>query len=61
MKPLINYFSQSIAELRQVVWPTRQMVIQYTAVILVSVAVAMLLVASLDYGLGLIVDRFIIK
>ncbi len=55
------YFQGSYNELRQVVWPTRREVIQYTAIIIVSVAVTTLIIAILDYGLTLLVNHYLIK
>lgn len=60
IRPVVSYIQDSIEELRHVAWPTRREVIRYTATIIVSVAIAMLIVAVLDYLLGLAVDRFII-
>jgi preprotein translocase subunit SecE len=39
-----------VAELRKVIWPTRQELITYTTVALVFVIVMVAIVTSLDYG-----------
>ncbi|MFG2818774.1 preprotein translocase subunit SecE [Kitasatospora sp. NPDC048365] len=44
------FYRQIIAELRKVVWPTRNELMQYTTVVVVFVIVMMLLVAGLDWG-----------
>lgn len=44
------FYRQIIAELRKVVWPSRNDLIQYTSVVVVFVVTIMALVASLDYG-----------
>ncbi len=44
------FYRQIIAELRKVVWPTRNELLQYTSVVVVFVVVIMAVVASLDYG-----------
>jgi preprotein translocase subunit SecE len=44
------FYRQIIAELRKVVWPTRNELLQYTSVVVTFVVVIMGLVASLDYG-----------
>ena len=61
MRGMIGYFQDSITELRHVSWPSRRQVIQHTAVIIASVAIAMVIIAALDYGLDLLVQEFIIK
>ncbi|MDH6578387.1 preprotein translocase subunit SecE [Kitasatospora sp. MAP5-34] len=44
------FYRQIIAELRKVVWPTRNELLQYTSVVVVFVVVVMAVVASLDFG-----------
>lgn len=46
------FVRQVVAELRKVVWPTRQQVVTYFFVVLVFVAVMMAYVAGLDFGFG---------
>jgi len=49
---LPTFYRQVVAELRKVVWPTRQMLIVYFWVVLVFVLVVMTYVALLDLGFG---------
>jgi len=44
------FYRQIIAELRKVVWPSRNDLIQYTTVVVTFVVVMMLLVAGLDWA-----------
>jgi len=44
------FIRQIVAELRKVIWPTRQELITYTTVALVFVIVMVAIVTSLDYG-----------
>jgi preprotein translocase subunit SecE len=44
------FIRQVAAELRKVIWPTRQELGTYTAVALVFIIVMIALVTSLDYG-----------
>lgn len=44
------FYRQIIAELRKVVWPTRNELIQYTTVVVTFVIVMMMLVYGIDYG-----------
>lgn len=43
---------QVVAELRKVVYPTRQQLVTYTAVVLVFVAIMIVIVSALDLGFG---------
>jgi preprotein translocase subunit SecE len=47
-----TFYRQVVAELRKVVWPTRQQLITYFWVVLVFVIVVMTLVSLLDLGFG---------
>lgn len=58
---IIDYFRQSISELQKVVWPTRSEVVRHTLIILISVVVAMIVVAAIDYGFDLIVNQYLLK
>lgn len=60
-RAFFDYIRDSIAELRKVSWPSRQEVIRYTIIILISVAVAVLVVAAIDFALNYLVKEFLIK
>jgi preprotein translocase subunit SecE len=47
-----TFYRQVVAELRKVVWPTRQQLITYFWVVLVFVLVVMTFVSLLDLGFG---------
>ncbi|MFB7383233.1 preprotein translocase subunit SecE [Kitasatospora purpeofusca] len=47
---LALFYRQIIAELRKVVWPTRNQLVSYTTVVVVFVVVVMAFVSGLDYG-----------
>lgn len=49
---LALFYRQVIAELRKVVWPTRNQLTTYTTVVIVFVAVLIGLVTVIDYGLN---------
>ena len=49
---LPTFYRQVVAELRKVVWPTRQQLITYFWVVLVFVLVVMSYVSLLDLGIG---------
>ncbi len=50
-----TFYRQVVAELRKVVWPTRQQLITYFWVVLVFVIVVMTFVSLLDLGFGKLV------
>jgi preprotein translocase subunit SecE len=49
---LALFYRQIIAELRKVVWPTRNELITYTSVVIVFVTIVIAIVFSLDYLFG---------
>ena len=44
------FLRQVIAELKKVVWPTREQLVTYTTVVVVFVTVLALIVAAMDLG-----------
>ena len=48
MKRLVQFFKDSYAELKKVVWPTREQVINSTQVVLVSLALFALALGGMD-------------
>jgi preprotein translocase subunit SecE len=46
------FYRQVVSELRKVVWPTREQLLTYTAVVLVFVAVIIAIVTVLDLAFG---------
>jgi preprotein translocase subunit SecE len=51
----VDFLRQVVAELRKVVWPTREQLVTYFWVVLVFVLVIMSFVSLLDLGLGKLV------
>ncbi|GGL74323.1 protein translocase subunit SecE [Streptomyces fumigatiscleroticus] len=52
LKRLALFYRQIIAELRKVVWPTRNQLTSYTTVVIIFVAIMIALVTVIDYGLS---------
>ncbi|MFC3576832.1 preprotein translocase subunit SecE [Streptomyces yaanensis] len=52
LKRLALFYRQIIAELRKVVWPTRNQLTTYTTVVIVFVVIMIALVTVIDYGLN---------
>ncbi|GAA0595150.1 preprotein translocase subunit SecE [Kutzneria viridogrisea] len=48
-KRLLRFLREVVSELRKVIWPTRKMLVTYTIVVLVFVAVMVALVYGLDF------------
>ena len=46
------FYRQVIAELRKVVWPTREQLVTYFIVVLVFVLVVIAIVSALDFAFG---------
>ncbi|ASW53517.1 preprotein translocase subunit SecE [Plantactinospora sp. KBS50] len=47
-----RFFREVVAELRKVIWPTRNELLTYTAVVVVFVAVVLAIVTGLDFAFG---------
>lgn len=47
----MSFLGSVVDEGKKVVWPTRPVVIRHTLMVIVSVAIATLIYASLDFGL----------
>jgi preprotein translocase subunit SecE len=52
LKRLALFYRQIVAELRKVVWPTRNQLTSYTTVVIFFVAIMIALVTVIDYGLN---------
>ena len=52
-----TFYRQMVAELRKVVWPTREQLVTYFWVVLVFVLVVMTFVSLLDLGVGKLVFK----
>jgi len=50
MKKAWQYFRSVFEEGKKIVWPTRQMIIRHTAMVIVVVVIASALFAGIDYG-----------
>ncbi|MFF5155363.1 preprotein translocase subunit SecE [Streptomyces sp. NPDC000348] len=52
LKRLALFYRQIIAELRKVVWPTRNQLTSYTTAVIVFVVLMIGLITVIDYGLS---------
>ena len=53
-----RFFGETISELKKVVWLTRRELIYLTTLVLITAAVAGLVLGVLDYGFTRLVDVF---
>lgn len=54
-----RFFREIVAELRKVIWPSRQELITYTLVVVIFVVIMVSIVAGLDIGFAkLVVEVF---
>jgi preprotein translocase subunit SecE len=62
MTQLVKYVRATMAEMRQVAWPTKREATMYTILIIVISTIVALYVGALDYlfsqGINLLVNRF---
>ncbi len=49
--PFVPFLGSVVDEGKKVVWPTRNVVIRHTVMVIFSVAIATLIFASIDFGL----------
>ncbi|MDP3993152.1 MAG: preprotein translocase subunit SecE [bacterium] len=49
--PLVPFLGSVVDEGKKVVWPTRDVVVRHTLMVIISVAIATVIYASLDFGL----------
>lgn len=61
MKAFFHYLRESRDELRKVKWPTRSLTVQYSTIVIVSVAVATIVFGLVDYGLSKLFTQLFIK
>lgn len=62
MKKVTDYFKSTIAELKQVTWPTRSSVVNYTLIVLGISAIVGILTGGFDFlftrGLSYLITHF---
>lgn len=56
-----NFFISSYEELKKVIWPKREIVINHTVIVILSIIVAMAIIALIDYGLFSVIQWLIYR
>ena len=49
MKKIVQFFKESVAELKRVVWPSRESVASSTKVVIVSIAIFAVVLGLVDF------------
>lgn len=55
-----KYYKDTVAELKKVVWPNRQQVINSTAAVIGSVAIVGIFIWLFDGGLQLVISKYLL-
>ena len=58
---LVQFFQETIGELRKSVWPTREETIRLTWIVILLSALAAFAFAGLDFGLGRTLGNYVIR
>jgi preprotein translocase subunit SecE len=61
VKPLLNYFAASRAELAKVTWPSRRQTLKLTIQVIVFSLLFAAMLGAFDYGFQTIIQKLIIK
>lgn len=61
MKPLIEYFAASRAELSKVTWPNRRQTVRLTLLVILFSLVMAAILGSLDFIFSTLVQKIIVK
>jgi preprotein translocase subunit SecE len=61
MKPLVEYFAASRAELAKVTWPTRRQAVRLTMLVIVFSLVMAAILGALDWVFLNLVQKIIVK
>ena len=56
MKKIARYFTDCWLELKKVSWPTRDTVVRYTGIVIVSTLVFGIVLGIVDIGIGQLMD-----
>ena len=56
MKKIARYFKECWLELKKVSWPTRDTVVRYTCIVIVSTIIFGIVLGIVDIGIGQLMD-----
>ena len=58
-KIIANFFKEVWSEMKKVSWPSRDQVVNHTAIVIISSVIAMLIISAIDLGLTKSLEYFI--
>jgi preprotein translocase SecE subunit len=58
---LIEYLRGAYKEFKHVEWPSRQAVVQYTVLVMITIVVGSLVLTAFDYGLKQLTEHYLIR
>ena len=61
MSSFINYIRESRDELRKIKWPTREITVQYSLIVILSVTAATIVFGIMDFGLSKLFTQLFIR
>ncbi len=61
LSKIINFFKESITELKKIKWPTFKETLQYTLIVVIISLVVAVYLGSLDYVFSFLLKNFILK
>jgi len=56
---IVKYLAGAWQEIKKVKWPTKAMVFNHTAVVIVASGIAILVTAGIDYGLTYLIEYIV--
>jgi preprotein translocase subunit SecE len=59
MSKLSNYLSDTVAEMKQVTWPTQKQALMYTFLVIVISLLVSLFLGAFDYGFGHMIELIV--
>ncbi|HEY1074698.1 MAG TPA: preprotein translocase subunit SecE [Patescibacteria group bacterium] len=58
---VVQYLKGAYQELRQVSWPSRQAVLQYSLLVIVTIVISVAVLTVFDYGLQQLANRYLLS
>ena len=60
MQQIINFFQESVVELRQVRWPTRQQAVRLSIIVIAFTLACTLVLGAVDFGLSRLLRELLV-
>ena len=59
MRKIGRFFIEAYQELRKVIWPSREVVLRHTLIVIISVGITMLILSIIDIGLTKLIELIV--